>query len=239
MNKKIVALFTATVMILSITGCGSATENATSSKDASSVSEEIEEERIDQNSASTSSIQEETEAVSESSETSTSEVLEAIGNVEIDEGLLTVTMTIPADFVGETTQEELDQTAAEQGIDSIVLNEDGSATYTMSKAKQKELLEETKTSIQSSLDDVCGSEDYPTIESVTFNNDLTSFTVNINAASEEEIGINETFFVYTLFLYSGMYNSFAGETVDNVHVDYISTSTGETIMTFDSADMNE
>ena len=57
--------------------------------------------------------------------------------IEVDENLLTVELTIPADFVGETTQEELNQTAKEEGLKSITLNEDGSATYVMTKKKHK------------------------------------------------------------------------------------------------------
>ncbi len=35
--------------------------------------------------------------------------LEAIGDVDVDKGVFNVTITVPKDFVGETTQEDIDK----------------------------------------------------------------------------------------------------------------------------------
>lgn len=73
---------------------------------------------------SSNDAQQNTEGDSENEETQ---------SIEVDEGLLNVEIIVPADFLEEgTTQEALDETAKEEGIKSITLNDDGSATYIMS-----------------------------------------------------------------------------------------------------------
>ena len=75
--------------------------------------------------------------------------------VEVDSGLFNVTITVPATFVEEgATQESLDATAKEEGYKSITLNEDGSATYVMTKAKHKEMMDELRQQVNDSLEEM-------------------------------------------------------------------------------------
>lgn len=164
------------------------------------------------------------------------EDLESLGDIEVDKNLFDVVITMPADLVGETTQEELDQQAAESGVHSITLNEDGSATYVMSKEQHKKLLEDTRQSIQTSLDEMVGSDDYPNITSVEANDDFTSFTVTTTST---EVSFTEAFSVIGLYMYGGIYGIFSGETPDNIHVDFVNADTGEIIDSSDSQDMEE
>ena len=99
------------------------------------------------------------------------------GDISVNENLFDVEITVPADFVGETTQEELNQQAQENDIHSITLNEDGSATYVMSKSQHASLLEDLAASINDSLAEMVGSEEFPTITAVKANDNFTSFTV--------------------------------------------------------------
>ena len=86
---------------------------------------------------------------------------DVIGEVDVDKNLLTVELTIPADYLGEPTQEDLNAIAKEKGYKSITLNDDGSATYVMSKMQHQEMMEDLANNINSSLSDMVGSEDYP------------------------------------------------------------------------------
>ena len=164
------------------------------------------------------------------------EDLENLGDIEVDKNLFDVVITMPADLVGETTQEELDQQAAESGVHSITLNEDGSATYVMSKEQHKKLLEETRQSIQSSLDEMVGSEDSPNITSIEANDNFTSFTVTTTST---ELSLTEAFSVMGFYLYGGVYGIFSGETPDNIHVDFVNADTGEIMESSDSKDLEE
>ncbi len=162
--------------------------------------------------------------------------LEAIGDIEVDENLLTVELTIPAEYVGDTTQEELDATAAEEGFKSITLNEDGSATYLMSKKQHREMMEEMAANINASLSEMVGSENYPNITDITANSDFTEFTVTTTST---ELSLSESFSVMAYYMYGGMYNIFNGTPVENVHVDFVNAGSGEIMNSADSSDLED
>lgn len=187
------------------------------------------------NSASTTSQPKDTQATEqsvseESTETST---LDSIGDVKVEKELFDVNLTIPSDFVGETTQEELDKVAEEKGYKSVTLNEDGSATYVMTKSQHKDMMQSTSDSIEESLNEMIGSEDYPNFTSIEHNDDFTEFTVTTKSA---ELDMNESFSVMPLYMYGGMYNIFNGTPADNVHVDFVNADSGEIIESSDSDD---
>ena len=209
MKKKIVTVLLAATMLLS--SCGS---NAVSSE----------------NTAQDSSV----ETTSTESSTGDLSQLEDLGNVTVDEGLFDVEMTIPASYVGETTQEELDNTAKEYGYKSITLNDDGSATYIMTKKQHEEMMAEMRSNITESLNEMVGSEDYPNFTDITANDDFTSFTVTTKST---ELDMNESFSVIGFYMYGGMYGIFNGTTVDNVSVTFVNADTGEVISKSNSSDM--
>lgn len=159
--------------------------------------------------------------------------LDASGEVDADQNLFDVTITVPADFVGATTQEELDQQATEDGFKSITLNEDGSATWVMTKAKHKEMMDEISESIDQSLSEMAGSEEYPSISSIESNDDYTDFTVTITG---DALSVSESVCVLALSVQSGMYHIFNGTNVDNVHVSFVSSATGEVIEDWNSSE---
>ena len=171
------------------------------------------------------------------SESMTDGELDAIGDIEVEKELFDVSITLPADLVGEdTTQEDLNAAVEEGTFHSAVLNEDGSATYVMSKRQHKKLMEETAASVNQSLDEMIGSEEYPSFVDITANENFTEFTVTTTST---ELTMPESFSTLVFYMYGGMYNIFAGETVDNVHVDFVNAETGEVISSSNSADMGE
>lgn len=202
--RRISALVIACAMILSLTGCG----GGTSSAGASSVS-----------------------VAASSSSVASSDA----GSVSKDEGLFNVTIVYPADYVSGATQEQLDQEVAESGggIQSATLNEDGTATYVMSKAYHDKLLQDMADNINSELNAMVGSEDYPNITAVEATDDFTSFTITTTST---ELSMDEAFSVLSLYFYGGMYGIVAGEQPENIHVDFVNADTGEIIESADSSD---
>lgn len=157
----------------------------------------------------------------------------AIGDV--DSGLFNVTITVPADFLGEgVTQEQLDAQAKDSGFKSITLNDDGSATYVMTKAQHKKMMDEIKQSIDESFSEMVGSEEYPSIVSIEANNDYTKYKIVLNT---EEVGLAEGFLAMGLYISSGMYHVFNGTEPGNIHIQYINETTGEIIQEANSDDM--
>lgn len=159
--------------------------------------------------------------------------LEAIGEIEVEKELFDVILTIPAEYIGEATQEELDIMANDAGYESISLNEDGSATYVMTKRQHKELLETMSDSIQSTLQSMIASEEYPNITSVETNDNFTQFTITTTST---ELSLAESFSVMGFYMYGGMYSIFEGTDIENISVTFINANSGEIITTANSSD---
>jgi len=174
-------------------------------------------------------------ASTEVASTETASELDALGGIEVDKNLFDVTITIPADYVGEeTTQADLDAICAENGYMSITLNEDGSATYVMTKAQHKEMMDETCALIDQSLNEMIGSESYPNITAVEANDDYTEFVVTTKSV---ELDMAEAFSVMGFYLYGGLYAIYNGVEVDNISVKFVNADTGKVISESNSADL--
>ena len=158
-------------------------------------------------------------------------------SIEVDEGLLNVEITVPPDFLEEgTTQETLDETAKEEGIKSITLNDDGSATYIVSKSKHDEMMAGIRESIDESMAEMIDPETYPTFVEVTSNDDYTHFTVKL---SSNEVGLSESISVLGFYMLGGLYNAFNGTPVDDVTVSFVNADTGDIIQEAHSSEMAE
>lgn len=166
----------------------------------------------------------------------TNETAEETGTIEVDENLLTIEITLPAEYAQDITQEELDSTSKESGFKSATLNDDGSVTYVMTKGKHKELMKEMQKEYSDAINAMIGSEEYPNITDIEFNKDFTSFTVT---TKNTELDFAESFSVIAFYMYGGLYNCFNNTPVDNVHVDFVNADSGEIISSADSKDFAE
>lgn len=161
------------------------------------------------------------------------DALESMGMIETENGLFYVSITLPAELVGEeVTQESIDEKAGDT-YTSAKLNEDGSVTYKMTKKQHKTMLEELGKSIDEELAKLTESDDNA-ISEITHNADFTSFDVKLTT---EDVGMTESFMVLAFYMYGGMYSLFSGKT-DDIIVNYYSAN-GELIQTADSANMGE
>lgn len=164
-----------------------------------------------------------------------SENLEALGDINVEKGIFDVELTIPAEYVGETTQEELDNDAAEYGY-KVTLNSDGTATYKMTKSQHKKILEDMAESFNQELDKMIDSEEYPNFTKIESNDNFTEFKVTTKST---ELDMNESFSVIAFYMYGGLYGTFSGKDADNVSVTFINEESGEIIDVSNSSDMEE
>ena len=153
---------------------------------------------------------------------------------ETNKGLFTVDLTVPADYAGNHTQQELNETAEEFGYDSITLNVDGSITYKMTKRQHEELMDETRKEINNQLQDMIGGEDYPSFTDIKANSDFTEFTVT---TTSEDLNMTESMSIFVFYTYGGLYSAFSGKDIDNIHVKYVNQNTGNVISEADSKDL--
>lgn len=159
---------------------------------------------------------------------------DTVSSIDVDEGLFDVEITIPSSFMEGTTQEDLDTNVKEYGYKSATLNDDGSATYVMTKKQHKEMMQGMQDSINETLDEMIGSDDYPNITDIKVNDDFTDFTVTTTST---ELGLAEAVSVWGFYLYGGMYGAFNGTPADNISVTFVNADTGEVISTSNSSDM--
>lgn len=177
---------------------------------------------------------EESTSIDSSEEQETRSDLEAMGDFNTEKGLFNVELNIPKEFVGEKTQDELDTTAKELGYKSITLNDDGSATYVMTKKQHKTMMDGVKESLNSTLQDMVGSEDYPNYTNISTNADFTEFEITTKST---ELDFGESFSVLGFYMYGAMYNAFNGTQVDNISVTFINADSGDVIDQLNSKDM--
>lgn len=177
----------------------------------------------------------EKEDTSEVAESGNADNSESTDTIEVEKELFDVIINIPADLVQINSQEELDAEAEKYGYKAI-LNEDGSATYTMTKSQHKKMMADFVDELNHNLTELIGSEDYPNFTDVQANDDFTEFTVT---TSSTELDMNESFSVMLFYIYGGLYNVFSGNTVENISVTFINSENGEIISTANSSDMAE
>lgn len=168
--------------------------------------------------------------------TNSNSTSESQQSIEVEKELFDVQITLPADFVGETTQEDLD--AESDHFHSATLNEDGSVTIVMSKKQHKALMQELADEINETLAEMPGSEDFPNITNIETNDDFTVFTVTTKST---ELSLSESFSVMGFYMYGGMYGAFNGANPDNfdVRVDFVNADSGEIIDTASLSDVQD
>lgn len=233
MKNRILAMGLAVMLTFSMSACGSSTpENASSSTSESTVVEES------KSKVEETATEEEPEVVVEEPEEEKIEdseeykELAALGDVEVEDGLISVKITVPADIVGEVTQEELDETVGEVCL-AAKLNDDGSVTYKLTKAQHQEMLNGIKTGIDEGIKSLIDDKENYSISGVTYNDDLTEFKVTIDG---DQIGIGDYFSTMLFYMYGGMYGIFTGHQADNIKVEFLDTD-GNVIETANSSEM--
>ena len=157
--------------------------------------------------------------------------------IEVEKELFNVTITIPSSFYEsfdtEVTQEDLNEQYSGDGYKSATLNDDGSVTIVMTKSQHKEMMEEIKNDVISSIQEIVDDEDY-SIEKIDYNKDFTEFTVTLNS---EEVGMMGSFVVMALDIYGAMYNIFNGTDIDNIKTVFKNLS-GDVIEEYNSNEAN-
>lgn len=193
--KKILLILLALSMFITFAGC--------SSNDSSDVetSSPLESETVED------SLQEDEDELS------------AIGDVEVENGILTVSITLPASLVKDVTQEDLDSDTSGT-YQSAKLNDDGSVTMKLTKTQYKEMLASISQELDACIKEISESDDY-NIDKVEHNDDFSKFDVTL---STDEVGLYDSIASLAFYMYGGMYQIFKGSKSANVVVNYYDTN---------------
>lgn len=148
--------------------------------------------------------------------------------VEVDEGLLTVDITIARsllDSAGTMTDEQIVAAAAQNGILARVDGE--SVIYTMTKTQRDGMLGEMRASAQQSADELV-ADGSNSLTAVEFNDSMTEFRASVDAARFSPF---ESLLVLGFYLSGALYQQFAGVPADDIDVlvEFVDDQTGEVI----------
>lgn len=204
--KKIITILMVLIVLISFTGCSNESDEETKTNDSDIVETQD------------SAIQEDIDKLSE------------IGEVEVKDGILYVSINLPSSFVSGVTQEDLDNDAGASYVDAK-LNDDGSVTMKLTKDQYEQMLQDIADELDDSINQLKEDGDY-TISDIKHNEDYTVFDVTVSGS---ELGIYDSFSVIALYFYGGMYNIFAGKDVDKIVVNFYDPS-GNLISSSDSSE---
>lgn len=229
-KRQCISLLVCLGMVLPLTACGNFGVAADSTAQISSRDESVESSAAEQSLLDHDA----TEAEASDDLDADMEKLEAIGDVEVENGILTVSITLPADLVGEdVTQKSLDEKVGEKYV-AVMLNEDGSVTYKMTKAQHEQMLAELKKTMEDAFEEMIESDTY-NITAISYNDNCSVFEVTLGS---DALGFADSFSVLSFYLFGGMYGIFSGDKSESIIVNFYDPD-GNLIETADSADMGE
>lgn len=148
-------LLGASVLAILLAGCGNETSET---------------EQVEQ-SAQETEIDEENQATETEVEEETSDE----GSIEVDKGLFSTELTLPAEL-SETF--EPDELALEEA--NITQNEDGTVTIKMSRSQHQGLLDEMRETITDSVEELKTDENFQSFKDIEYNNDFSEFSIIVD-----------------------------------------------------------
>lgn len=197
--KRILAVLSViTVIGASLTACSGDADSPkeTSASESTSATEMTEVETA-----------EETTSVETAAETTVASETDG-RDLEVDRGILTTTITIPADFI-----DDLDSTIAEaEANDAVVeytVNDDGSITYVYESGAYKEMLSEMRNGFDTTASEMLSSGSYQTITDIVGDSDLKNVDITVSSQQDYENSM-DGFVMLGLYMYTGYYQVFCG-----------------------------
>lgn len=226
MKKKIVLLVLA--LCVSTSGCGG------SQKIGNSKAEPVIETTPENSDKATNET--ETDSTADIVSDNDNVDLSKLDGVEVKSENSSVEITLPASLLEGVDKDEIESNT-DDGIEKT-LNDDGSVTMKMTKAKHIELMNEYHTSLEQTFSKLLqDKENYPSFTDIKTNDDFTEVTVYTTVISKDELSLSESFSALSISVGCGIYQLFNGEKEGHVVINYKNQDTEEIIYTYDSSQM--
>lgn len=134
----------------------------------------------------------------------------------VDENLLTVKVTIPAEFFFEDSPatDKLTDEQKVQGYKKAVLNTDGSVTYTIKKSSWRKIVADMKQTTEETINSFANSVDTPSIKAVNFNSNFSDINLYVNRIAYENSF--DTMSPFIIYINAAYYRLFNGEDADKI-----------------------
>lgn len=149
--------------------------------------------------------------------------------MNVDKGLFSVEITIPSSFFKDESEEEIQANAKENGFKKCTINEDGSVTYKMTRAKHKEMMYEMKEDLDELVSGMINGENaVESFKKIEYTDDLSKFDIYVERAKYTTFDALNAF---TLYLSGAYYQAFSGKDSSEIDVvvNFIDEATNETI----------
>lgn len=162
---------------------------------------------------------------------------EGYAGIDVEEGLLNMTVTLPKNFFAEQTSEEIMASADENGFSKCVVHGDGSVTYTMTKKKHAEVLENLYQGTMDLAESyTVGEEAVPSFVSIEINDDLSVIDIFVD---NEVYTVFDKFYGLAFCMTSAAYQTYSGTNFEDVDVtlNFINNETKEILDTSNYKDM--
>lgn len=159
-------------------------------------------------------------------------------SISVNKNIMTVDVTFPASFYEGKTDSDIQAEVEANGFKKYVINNDGSVTFTMSKAKHSEMLDTMKENVDETIDSMLNGEEAVTsFKKIEYNDSLSRFDISVDeAAFTDSLDALNTL----TFLFSGVYYQvFDGidpEEIDVV-INYYNADTNDLIDSSSYQDM--
>ncbi len=135
---------------------------------------------------------------------------ETEGNpLEVDKGLFTVDLTIPASMIEdlEATKKEAEENEA---VLDYKVNGDGSVTYTYKKSEYDKLVAEMRSGFDTMVDEKLTSGDFTTLVSIVGDDNLRNITLTVT--NEADYGKTwDGLIIVGLYMYAGYHQIISGD----------------------------
>ena len=151
--------------------------------------------------------------------------------IQVDEGLFTVDVVMPASFFEGLTKAEIKAQANEMGYISCTVNEDGSVAYTMTKAKHREILDKLRASMVETIDGLInGANKAASFISIDYTDDFSQADIYVDASI---YSMWDSMYALNFYISGAYYQSFAGVSANEIDVivNFIDNATKEVLDT--------
>ena len=163
--------------------------------------------------------------------TSSEKGTESSGGVQVDAGLLNVDVTLAASFFDGQTEEDIKAEAKENGFSDCKINADGSVTYTMSKKKYSEELDEIKKGFEEMVAGYLEGEDkVASFVDIQYNDDFSKIDIFVDA---QKYSMWDSLYAMVFYITGAYYQAFAGVANGDIDVvvNFIDNSTKSVLNT--------
>ena len=136
--------------------------------------------------------------------------------MQVDKGLLSVEVTMPAGFFEDETEEEIKAAAEEAGYSRCEINADGSVTYTMTKAQHAEALSEMAEDFDAAISGYLeGENEVASFVDIQRDQDFSRFDIYVDPAAYSDWDLLSVLGFYAVGVY---YQSFSGVDDEDIEI---------------------